>query len=245
MRSISKELLKYEIDSLGADIVVGAYLSPDRYRSDSRLLHFICPFHDDNNLGSAMVFLNKSPQDFYCYGCSKSGTLFDLAIGFARKAHPADAGNFNNLLEHIVEDLHISRDRVVESGGSFKKEAVVKEEVYQELLGEMYFVIEKDFEKVLIPEKKVLRVPTNTEKVWYKTLYISDKKLHNRIVVIKARCLFWDFLNKTNSVDAIEKFSQKQLFLLGEIPNILIEEERIYRKHAIERRKAILALLKK
>lgn len=246
MKTVSKTLLAEELNSLGGRVIVEGYLSPDRYREDGRLLHCICPFHNDENLGSAMVFLNKPVQDFYCFGCSRGGKLIDLAIGYAKRMHPADEGDFNKLLDHIVDDLNINRDRVVESGCGYRaKQETIKDEVYEKLFGYPYIVIEKDFEKVVIPGKKVMRVSTDVDRLWFRTLYLTDRDFHNNVVLTKARTLFRKFLNENNDIEKIEKFSQTQIDLLRLFPNLPILEEQEMRKNAIARKRALAAFKRK
>lgn len=234
---VDRILLKDELECLGIEEVV-RYYSP-KIRTRGRLVLFLCPFHDDTNLGAATAYSEKN--DFCCHACGVGGSIDKLAVQFAKKMHPQDAHNFDAILEHIVEDLNIPKSSVVRGdwkGGEQTKREVVDETLYFNLFGSPYIMLEKEFAPVTMPNKKAMRVPTNVEKIYFKTLFIRDKKLHDRIVLVKARSIFQTEIEK-EGVDA-EALMEKQLLLLKKILRVSsLPEEEEFRKNVLARKRVI------
>ena len=98
--------------------------------------------------------------------------------------------------------------------------------------------MEKEFETVVLPNKKAMRVPTNVEKIYFKTLYIRDRKLHDAIIINKARAVFRSKIEKMSYSEA-EELMQKQMNVLAKIFKTALPEEEQVRKVALARKKAI------
>jgi alpha-amylase len=69
-----------------------------------------------------------------------------------------------------------------------------------------------------------MRVPTNVEKIYFKTLYIRDKKMHDAIIINKARAIFRSQIEKMTFEDA-EKLMHKQMDILAKIFKTALPEE--------------------
>ena len=246
MKHVNKRLLEDVLNAIGIEAVVNFYSAKTKPLSSRKGIHlFLCPFHDDTNLGAAQAYIEKN--DFCCHACGAGGPLMKLTIQFAKNAHPNDANDFDKLLDRIVEDLNINRESVVDNGkwdGTTKSCATINEELYIKLFGVPYLTLEKEFEIVPIPNKKAMRVPTNVEKIYFKTLYIRDKKLHDNIIIKKARSIFRDDIEKL-SVEEAERLMEKQLGILTEIFKCTLPEEEQIRKQLISRKKAIDSFIAK
>lgn len=46
------------------------------YKDEAYELYFLCPFHDDHNLGSASF--DEAQGVFYCFACGIGGSLYDF-----------------------------------------------------------------------------------------------------------------------------------------------------------------------
>lgn len=242
-KHVDKDLLKEALECIGIGSVVEFY-SPET-RTRGNIMLFICPFHNDTKLGSTMAYLDKN--DFCCHACDVGGPVDKLAVQFAKKMHPQDANNFDAILDHIVEDLCIPRETVIRgnwNGQQVKKE-VVDETLYISLFGSPYIILEKDFSPVTLPNKKAMRVPTNVEKIYYKTLFIRDRKFHDQVVLVKARSVFTSLVEQGNVAQA-EELMNKQITILKKILKVsALPEEEEFRKNIIARKKAIDAFIAK
>lgn len=240
MKHVNKNLLEDVLNAIGIADVVDYYSAKTKPLGTRKGIHlFLCPFHDDTNLGSAQAYIEKN--DFCCHACGAGGPLMKLVIQFAKNAHPTDANDFDKLLDHIVEDLNINRDSVVNNGtwdGNHEKKVTVSEDLYIALFGVPYISMEKEFETVVLPNKKAMRVPTNVEKIYFKTLYIRDRKLHDAIIINKARAVFRSKIEKMSYSEA-EELMQKQMNVLAKIFKTALPEEEQVRKVALARKKAI------
>lgn len=49
------------------------------FQESRSILHLLCPFHKDKETPSLVIYTNKSPVNFYCFGCRRHGTWNDLA----------------------------------------------------------------------------------------------------------------------------------------------------------------------
>ncbi len=240
-KHVDKDLLREALECIGIGSVVEFY-SPET-RTRGNIMLFICPFHNDTKLGSTMAYLDKN--DFCCHACDVGGPVDKLAVQFAKKMHPQDANNFDAILDHIVEDLNIPRETVVRGNwnGEHVKKEVVDETLYFNLFGTPYMVLEKEFAPVTLPNKKAIRVPTNVEKIYYKTLFIRDRKMHDHIILVKARSVFQNEVERLTVAQA-EELMDKQISILKKILKVsALPEEETFRKNIIARKKAIDAFI--
>ena len=240
-KHVDKNLLKEALEGYGIGPLIDFYSNETRVRGN--IQHFICPFHDDKRLGSTMAYLDKN--DFCCHACGVGGSVEKLAVQFAKKMHPQDADNFDAILDHIVEDLNIPRETVVNGNwnGEHTERETVDETLYTKMFGSPYVILEKDFSAVTLPNKKAMRVPTNIEKIYYKTLFIRDRKLHDHVVLVKARANFQREVEVVSTEQATW-IMNKQIELLKKIlKTSALPEEETFRKNIIARKKAIDAFI--
>jgi hypothetical protein len=154
--------------------------------------------------------------------------------------------NFNELLEAIASDLGIPRESIVSDGewnGETIKKESIDENLYVSLFGSPYLIVEKGFTVVPVPEKKALRVPTEVEKVYYKTILIRDRNLHDEIIRRKARSEFQKQISLMDYAEA-EALMDKQISLLSKILKNSTEEVQ-YRKNLLARKMLIDAYIKR
>lgn len=243
-KKIDKVKLFAYLYYLGIEAILRVYSARVK-NSGKNTLQFICPFHDDERLGSTIAYLGKN--DFVCYACGVGGSLEKLVLQYASILHGIPLSDFNALLEAIVIDLGIPRESVVSDGdwnGSTVKRETVDENLYISLFGAPYFIIEKNFTVVPLPNGGALRVPTEVEKVYYKTLLIKDRNNHDEVIRQKARSVFREQVQHMTYADA-EALMKKQLPLLQQIIKTRFDEEVTYRKNFLARKMLIDAYLQK
>lgn len=243
---ISRQLLEEYLQYIGIQAVVERYSAESKpLRGRNNIMLYLCPFHPDTRLGAAQAYLDKN--DCYCNACGAGGGVQKLTYQFAKNTHPSHANDFNALLEDIVEDLGIPRSSVVEDG-DWKKDRkleTVDETVYIELFGAPYLTMEKKFAVVPMPQGKSLRVPTEVEKIYFKSLFMRDRKLHDVIVIKRAREMFRKEIASMN-IEEAKAFSEKQIGLLKKIfKAALPNDEQSFRQSLLTRKEVLDAFIAK
>ena len=99
MKYLDKKKVK---DALTISEIVEMY-SP-KYKIKGKAIFFLCPFHDDHNLGSCYAYLDA--HSFKCSACQEKADVLKLASKFT----DIPLNNMNRLLEKLVQDFEHDTD---------------------------------------------------------------------------------------------------------------------------------------
>lgn len=75
-----------------------------RFQEGGRMVHIWCPFHADRATPSCVIYTNKDPVNFYCFGCRAHGTWDQLSEGLKTGRLERDWDDpeaFKNLREEL------------------------------------------------------------------------------------------------------------------------------------------------
>lgn len=127
------------------------------YESGSRSdLLFLCPFHEDTNLGSARI--NEETGEFHCFSCNASGNLYK----FVMLMESCSFGDAKELIDNNFipnkRDFNLLTEMVEKDEGNKKRQTVLFQKKF----------IEKENNVIL----NKLSLPNISEELFLKWLTI-------------------------------------------------------------------------
>ncbi len=181
---ISKEKIKDYIPILE----VARKYSP-KIRESTRRPLIICPFHQDNNLGSCRIYTDTNT--FKCESCGAHGDMLKLASGYL----DIPLSNLNVLLETLILEFGITKESVevdYNPKGYVKPKPIerLSPEEYKTLLQEDHYSIPSKFEIIEYERDEYDYVPTEYTKIYYRTLATKDPEFHDWVVCTVSR-IYW------------------------------------------------------
>lgn len=168
-----------------ADIVK---MYSNRFEVRGRTIVFICPFHNDSNLGSCWAYLDA--HSFTCSACRERADVLKLASAYTGIA----LTDMNSLLEELVKQFGLPRENYIKDGSSvaFNKidtDELLNEQEYQRLLGTSF--LKKPVRKMKFKDKDIV---THYDYLSFPALARRDKKAYDNNILIRSRSI-WRKLN--------------------------------------------------
>lgn len=200
---VSYQLLKQEITAERLLYGYSSILEP-RHEGGGRIAAK-CPYEKhgkpDKNATNFKIYLNKN--DCYCYACQGFG-IPEAAFDCAKKVHGSHLP-FDRLCYHVAVDLGIDLNLVTENGsGEYKKvEAAPDDALYKEIFGKNYFAFNSHFKNIKTAFGDVF-VPVEQEKVYFHSLFRSNREKHDEIVLCYAQARFEQIAYEKNEEEAKE-----------------------------------------
>lgn len=179
--TISKQKVK---DTIGiADL--SRHFSP-KMNERTKLPQIICPFHEDENLGSCRIY--PDTNTFKCEACGAQGDMLKLASGYLN----ISTNNMNELLERLVSEFRIPRSNVLSDYNPQSQRPTpppdrLSPEEYTYLLQSDHYSVPTKFEQIEHEEGKWDYVPSNSTAIYYRTLVVKDPEFHDWVICTISR----------------------------------------------------------
>ena len=175
-----------------------------RFEVRGKAIFFLCPFHDDQKLGSCWAYLDA--HTFTCSSCREKADVLKLASAYTG----ISLKQMNDLLEELVNQFGLPRERYLKDADSFPgdfaridSEELLEETEYQRLVGCSVLRKPADKKKVLINGSKK-EVTTRYDYLTFTTLARRNKRAYDNEIITRSRVV-WRKLNALRDKCARDK----------------------------------------
>lgn len=239
MKYLDKKKVK---DALTISEIVEKY-SP-KYRVKGKAIFFLCPFHDDHNLGSCYSYLDA--HYFTCSACREKADVLKLASQYT----DIPLNNMNQLLEKLVQDFGLIREYYTQdadlSMSSAKKNVVptLSDEEYQLLTGIAFIRTPAKTEDISVGGN-VQKITTKYNWTYLRTLAKRDASAYEFEIITRSR-IIWKKLSELAKKVETDSSVSKKISRLLEI-SMLSEQTNAHQSHtasALKVRKSIPEIMR-
>lgn len=204
MKFLDKRKVK---DALCISDVVQRYSK--RFEIKRKIIVFLCPFHNDEHLGSCYAYLDA--HKFTCESCRESADVLKLASAYVG----IPLSDMNELLERIVEDFGFNREAFTKdsSNEDYKREKIedtdlLADDEYIRLVGSAVIKKAAESKKILIAGEEQTAV-TRYDYLYYRTLAKRNKTEYDEMLCNQSRVIWRKLSSLARRCDEDYKLSRK------------------------------------
>lgn len=235
MKFLDKKKIK---EALNIADIVQRYSS--RFEIKRKIIVFLCPFHDDRNLGSCYAYLDS--HKFTCESCKETADVLKLASAYTG----IPLTEMNDLLERIVEDFRFNRDAFLKDSEDrnisvqrVTDEELLTDDEYIKLVGSA--VIKKAAEtKQIVVAGDEQTVVTRYDYLYYRTLAKRNKTEYDEMLCNQSRVIWRKLSSLARRCDEDYELSRKvyELFDKAELFDLAKSSSESWLKKALIEKKS-------